>query len=406
MEHKWVKNTVLFLSSQAISIFGSYLVQYAIMWHITLTTQSGIMMTIYIMSGLIPTLFISPFAGVWADRFDKKKLIMLSDSFTAFVTLILAVLFYNGYDMLWLLFAASALRSLGTAVQMPVVGAFLPQIVPTDKLMKVNGINSSIRSFIMLASPMLSGLLLSISPIETIFFIDVFTALTAVAFLGLLLKLPVHESSRDGQPIDYFSDLKNGYIYIKSHRYLRVFFLLSAVLFLLISPVSFLTPLQVARSFGAEVWRLTAIEVAFSAGMILGGILIAYWTGFKNKVYTLAVGCSAFALLTATLGLVGNFNLYLIVMMLSGFAMPILDTPAMVLLQQRVDADHLGRVFSVMSMISSTMLPLGMFIYGPLADIIPIEWLLVATGLLMALESLLFIKNKALVAAGEPIEQK
>lgn len=400
MGQKWVKNTILFLSSQTFSIFGSYLVQYAIMWHITLSTKSGTMITLYIMSGLIPTLFISPFAGVWADRFDKKRLLMLSDSFTALVTLILAILFYNGYEMLWLLFAASALRSLGTAVQMPVVGAFLPQIVPSEKLMKVNGINSSIRSFIMLGSPMLSGLLLSIAPIETIFFIDVITASTAVAFLAFFLKLPVQKSNRDGQPVDYFMDLKNGFSYIKSHRYLRDFFVLSAVLFLLISPVSFLTPLQVARSFGAEVWRLTAIEVAFSAGMILGGIIIAYWAGFKNKVHTIAFGCAAFSLLSAALGIVGNFGLYLVIMMLSGLAMPIFDTPAVVLLQQRVDADHLGRVFSVMAMISSTMLPLGMFVYGPLADIIPVEWLLVATGVLMAAESLLFLKNKALIEAG------
>ena len=118
MEQRWVRNTVLFLTSQAISIFGSFLVQYAIMWHITLTSQSGIMMTIYIICGLIPTFFVTPFAGVWADRFDRKKLIMLSDSFIAFVTLILAVLFYNGYNMLWLLFIAASLRSWA-ALQMP-----------------------------------------------------------------------------------------------------------------------------------------------------------------------------------------------------------------------------------------------------------------------------------------------
>jgi len=254
MEQRWVRNTVLFLTSQAISIFGSFLVQYAIMWHITLTSQSGIMMTIYIICGLIPTFFVTPFAGVWADRFDRKKLIMLSDSFIAFVTLILAVLFYNGYNMLWLLFIAASLRSLGAALQMPAVSAFLPQIVPSEKLMKVNGINSSAQSLIMLGSPMLSGALLTFAPIETIFFIDVVTALTAVAFLGIFLKVPLHKKALAAEPISYFRDMKEGILYIRDNQFLREFFILLAILYFLISPASFLTPLQVARSFGPDVW--------------------------------------------------------------------------------------------------------------------------------------------------------
>ncbi|MFA7132482.1 MAG: MFS transporter, partial [Bacteroidales bacterium] len=113
MNNSWIKNTALFLGSQTISQFGSSLVQYAIMWHITLETKSGIMMTISIISGFLPTFFLSPFAGVWADRFNRKKIIILSDSFTAFATLILAILFLLGHNYIWLLFVVSAIRSVG-----------------------------------------------------------------------------------------------------------------------------------------------------------------------------------------------------------------------------------------------------------------------------------------------------
>lgn len=404
MEQRWMRNTVFFLTSQAISIFGSFLVQYAIMWHITLTTQSGIMMTIYIICGLVPTLLVTPFAGVWADRFDRKKLIMLSDSFIAFVTLILAILYHNGYNMLWLLFVAASLRSLGAALQMPAVSAFLPQLVPSDKLMKVNGINSSVQSLIMLGSPMLSGALLTFAPIETIFLIDVCTAITAVAFLGIFLKVPLHKKALAAEPISYFSDLKEGVLYIRDHRYLREFFLLLAILYFLISPASFLTPLQVARSFGPEVWRLTAIEITFSIGMMLGGILISNWTGLKNKVHAIALGCFVFAICTIGLGVIPVFWAYLLVMTITGISMPVFSTPATVLLQQRVDEDFIGRVFGVMTMISSTMIPLAMLIFGPLADIIPIEWILIVTGVLMVVESFVLSGNKALLEAGKPLE--
>src|SRR5690606_37756188 len=157
---KWRRNIILFLTSQTISLFGSMLVQYAIMWYITLTTESGMMMTVFILCGFLPTFILSPVAGVWADRYNRKRLIMLADSLIAIATLILAILFLMGYDAIWLLFVMAAVRAFGTGIQMPAVGAILPQIVPKDMLTKVNGINGSIQAIIMFVSPLVSAALL------------------------------------------------------------------------------------------------------------------------------------------------------------------------------------------------------------------------------------------------------
>ncbi|PKM53275.1 MAG: hypothetical protein CVV00_13140, partial [Firmicutes bacterium HGW-Firmicutes-5] len=126
----WIRKTVLFLLSQSFSLFGSALVQFAIIWHITLTTQSGVMMTISTVFAFLPQLVISLFAGVWADRYNRKTLMILSDFLIASATLVLAILFYMGYGSLWALFIASGIRSLGAGIQTPAVNAFLPQIVP------------------------------------------------------------------------------------------------------------------------------------------------------------------------------------------------------------------------------------------------------------------------------------
>jgi DHA3 family macrolide efflux protein-like MFS transporter len=222
---------------------------------------------------------------------------------------------------------------------------------------------------------MLSGALLSFATIEVIFLIDVFTASTAVGLLGLFLKVPHHGRVGKAEEPGYFRDLKEGFGYIASQRYLKEFFILLAVLYFLIAPVSFLTPLQVTRSFGAHVWRLTAIELIFSVGMMLGGILIASWTGFKNKIHTIILGFLVFALSTVGLGVVFNFWIYLSFMCLAGVAMSLFSTPATVLLQQRVDESYIGRVFGVMTMISGMMTPLGMLFFGPLGDVILIEWI-------------------------------
>ena len=402
INNNWKKNTTLFLTSQAISFFGSMLVQYAITWYITLETQSGIMMTIAIICGFLPTFFLSPFSGVWADRYNRKLLIILSDSLIALTTLILAILFFMGYDSIWLLFVASAIRSIGAGIQMPAVGAFLPGIVPEDQLTRVNGINSSIQSLVMLVSPMLSGALLTLTTIEIVFFIDVVTAAIAVVILLLFLHVPAHAKALEKQKIGYFADMRKGLNYINNHGFVKTLFIFCAIYFVLVAPLSFLTPLQVTRSFGSDVWRLTAIEIAFSIGMTLGGIIIASWGGFKNKLHTMVLSFFAVAVCTLGLGIIPVFGIYLFLMGLVGIAMPIFNTPFMVLIQQKVEPDFLGRVFGVLTTISSSVMPLAMLVYGPVADVVKIEWLLIVTGLLMLVQSFMMLRSKVLTEAGSP----
>lgn len=400
-KENWFKNIILFLSSQTISLFGSSLVQYAIMWHITLTTESGLMMTLYIICGFIPAFILSPVAGVWADRYNRKMLIILADGLIATATLILAILFFMGFDAIWLLFVMAAVRAFGTGIQMPAVGAILPQIVPKDKLTKVNGVNGSIQAIIMFVSPMVSAALLGFATIETIFFIDVITAAIAIITL-LALKISVHEKAAEKQTTSYFSDFKQGLQYVNNHTFLKSFFIFFAVFFVLMAPAAFLTPLQVTRSFGDDVWRLSAIEIAFSIGMMVGGGIIASWGGFENKIKTLGFASVIMGVCTFALGIVPNFWVYFAFMALFGVAMPIFNTPATVLLQEKVEEDYLGRVFGVMGMISTSMMPLGMLIFGPIADIIKIEWLLLGTGILIIILAIFMSRNKALIEAGKP----
>jgi len=401
----WKKNIILFLGSQSISLFGSSLVQYAIMWHITLTTQSGVMMTISIICGFVPTFILSPIAGVWADRYNRKMLIILSDALIAISTLILAILFLIGYEQLWLLFVMSGIRAIGTGIQTPAVGAILPQLVPEEKLTKVNGINGSILSVVTLVSPMISGALLTMSSMKVIFFIDVITAAIAISILLMFLHIPVHGKALQKQTTSYFSDLQQGLIYIKNHDFLKKFFIFFAFFFVLVAPVAFLTPLQVTRSFGNDVWRLTAIEIAFALGMIIGGIVIATWGGFKNKIHTMTFASLLFGIFTFALGIIPVFGIYLIFMGLNGVVLPIFNTPSMVLLQEKVEEDFLGRVFGVLGMISTSMMPLGMLIFGPISDIIKIEWLLMGSGILLFIQGFFLLGNKVLIEAGEPISK-
>lgn len=402
----WKRNATIFLATQALSLLGSSLVQYALMWNVTLSTKSGVMMTLYIICGFVPTFLLSPFAGVFADRFDRRKIIMLSDGLIALVTLVLALALSlaGGRQALWLMFLAAAIRSMGSAFQGPAVGAFLPQLVPEGKLTRVSGINGSMQSVIMLVSPMLSGALLSLAPLQAVFFIDVVTAAIAIGSLALFLPVPPHEKALRKQEVSYFEDMKLGFRYIRGHRYLLSFFAYLSLFLFFVTPAAFLTPLQVTRSFGADVWRLTAIEIAFSAGMMAGGGIIAAWGGFKNRIRTMLLSNLIMALCTIALGLVPIFWLYLVFMGLFGVAMPFFNTPSAVMLQEQVETSYLGRVFSVMTMLSTSLMPLGMLAFGPLADLVPIERLLLGSGAILLAMAIGLPFNRRLLEAGRKPE--
>lgn len=394
-DNNWKTKIVLFLTAQTISLFGSSLVQYAIIWYITLTTSSGMMLTISTVCGFLPQIAISLFAGVWIDRYNRKKMIMLSDGIIAFATFILAILFVVGYKSIWLLFIVLLIRSAGTGIQTPAVNALIPQIVPKDNLMKVNGVNSSITSLIMFLSPAASGAILSIASIEATFFIDVMTAVIGIGIM-FMIQVPAYINKGNMQKSNV-QGIKEGFAYLKENVFIKRLLVLLIIVMILASPAAFLTPLMVSRSFGAEMWRLTASEMTFSAGAAVGGILIAAWGGFRNRMHTTALACALYGLLMVGLGIAPIFVVYLLFNFLIGITMPCFNTPITVLLQEEVEPSMHGRVFSLVQISNSCALPLGMIIFGPLADIVQVESLLIYAGTFVLLCAFYIFFNKRLI---------
>ena len=398
----WQRRIVLFLGGQSLSMFGSSLVQYAIMWYLVLTTDSGMMMTIYVLVGFLPHVVVSPFAGVWADRFRRKRIIMLADACIAMVTLVLAFIFMAGYQSVWLLLLVSLIRSLGGGIQAPAVSAVLPQLVPQDKLMRVNGINGSLQSFIFILSPAAGGVILTMSSITTAFFVDVVTALIGVGILATI-AIPTHAKALSGEKVGYLSDLKEGLLYVKKSGYIMELLVFYAILCLFMAPAALLAPLFVTRAFGGEVWMLTVIEIVYSVGSIFGGLAIAAWGGFRNRTLTIGLATVCFGLLSAVLGIAPGFTLFALIMAVIGVSMPFANSPLMVILQERIAPDMLGRVFSLISIVGAGFVPLGMLIFGPLADVVDIRLLFIVSGLAMALLGALIYANRNLRNAGEPV---
>ncbi|MDO7881535.1 MFS transporter [Salinibacterium soli] len=377
----WKRDVALFLSGQTVSLFGSMLVQYAVMWHITLETKSGVALALAAVFGFLPQALVSIFGGVWADRLNRKALIIAADATIAASTLALALLMLAGASDLWLIFLTLAIRSTGAGIQMPAVSALIPQITPTEHLMRVNGINGSIQSAMALLAPAAAGALYATASLTAIFFIDVVTAVVGIGFLLLIAVPTVRNATAEGA--GYFTDLVEGVRYIAHHAFVRWLLVLFGVVFLLTVAPSYLTPLMVARTFGDEVWKLTVLEISFSVGMVLGGLVIAVWGGTRNKIVMIVASSVLFGALSVALGLSTNLWVFFAFMFVVGLAVPFFSTPSMTLLQETVEPERQGRVFGFVGIVMAVAMPIGMVVFGPLADQFTVESLLVAAGILM-----------------------
>ncbi len=396
----WKNEIARFMISQTVSLLGSMVVMYAIMWHVTLTTQSGIMMTIYVLTSFVPSILISPFAGVWADRLNRKKLMITADLSIAAATLLISILFFLGIRDIWIIFVISIIRSFGQAVHQPAVSAVYPQIVPPEYLVKVQGITQGIQSSSMIVIPLLAGLLLATIPLEYILLIDVVTALIAVALLIWFVRIPQHAAETNKQEINYFKDIKDGLTYTFNHKFIFSIMLFGFLFMLLVAAPSFLTYLQVARVFGPEAWRLAVLEVSFGAGMLLGSFLVSIWGGFKNRLITYFISYIALGIGTILVGIPFNFIFYVSLWSVFGFFIA-LSSPLLVgLIQEKVNSEYIGRVFSVYGLINTISLPLGMLVFGPLSDFYDISMIILLSGVGMVVVAIVPFFIKSLIKEG------
>ena len=397
----WKKKVTVFLVGQTITTFGSLLVQYALLWHLTLTTKSGVVLALAAVFGFLPQAIVSIFAGVWADRVNRKVMIILSDSTIALATLGLAFFMLSGVDDLWLVFLVMAVRSVGAGIQMPAISALIPQIVPTDKLMRVNGINSSVQSSLLIIGPVAAAGIYSTVSLAAILFVDVVTAVIGLSLLATIAVPTLSRAASNDKP-SYFTDLKEGLNYIFSHDLVRWVMVIYSIVFLLVVAPSNLSPLMLVRTFGGDVWLLTVLELSFGIGMVAGGALMAIFASKMDRL-GLMVGTSIlFGVLAVVMGFTTNLILFYTLFFLIGLAVPAFSTSSMTLLQETVEPERQGRVFGFVGIVMAVAMPLGMAVLGPLADIVSVEILLIATGaltVLIAVVAVLLPAGKRAIAA-------
>ena len=381
----WQKRILLFLTSQCITLFGSTLVQMAIVWYATMQTASGVWVAAFTVGSYLPQFLISFIGGVWADRYHRKKLIIGADMLIAFATfiMVLAIPHISSEPaLLGGLLVMSVVRSFGAGIQTPAVNAVIPQLVPAQQLMRYNGINATMQSVVNFAAPAAAGAVFAVSTLRTTLMIDIVTAVLGTGLLSCLV-LPKQDTSFEKSGV--LSDMKIGVRYAFSDRGIGKLLIIYGLFTFFCVPAGYLAGLLVRRVFGDTYWYLTAVEVVGFAGMMAGGVAMSTWGGFRSRGKTLAAGLLAFGSFAIGMGFSKNFILYLGLMAFYGVALTMVQTAITTMLQERTDASMQGRVFGLLGTMYAGFLPLGMAVFGPLADILPLQWIMIGSGIALIL---------------------
>ncbi len=377
---------------QAFSLFGSSLVGFALVWWLTVETGSATVLAFGTLANILPAILIGPVAGTLVDRWNRRRVMIVADTVIALATFGLALLFAAGQAEVWHVLLLNAIRALGGAFHWPAMTSSTSLMVPEQHLARVAGLNQTLEGLRSVVSPPVAAFLIALMPVQNILLIDLITAAIAVLPL-LVVAIPQPERHQAPAGADgparssVWMEMAEGLRYIWAWPGVMAIILLSLTLNLLVSPVFSLLPLLATGHFGGGAAELGWMESAWGIGMLLGGLTLSVWGGFKRRAVTslLAIALQSLGIIALGLAPGSALGLALLGLFFSGFMNPIANGPFFALLQSSVAPEMQGRVFSLIGTGSMAMMPLGLLVIGPLADAIGVRVPFLLAGIITLL---------------------
>ncbi len=389
---RWGRPFFALWTGQAVSLFGSALVQFALIWWLTDTTRSATVLAVATLMSILPGIVVAPFAGVVVDRFNRRLIMIVSDSLVALSTLVLAYLFWSGVAQPWHVYAAMFIRAAAGVFQFPAMQASTSLMVPADQLQRVQGFNQMLQGVMGIVAPPAGALLLGVLPLQGVLAIDVVTALVGVAPL-FFIAVPQPPAPPAAARTSFLGEIGASFRYLVAWRGLFLVALMSVVLNFLLNPAGALLPILVTRHFGGAEGELALINSAFSLGLLVGGVGLGAWGGFKRRIYTSLLGLLLLGLSFGALGLVpGNaFWLAVGLAFIASLTTVMVNGPLLAILQAVVAPEMQGRVFSLIGSVATALSPVGLLIAGPVSDAVGVQvWYLVGGVASLGLGALAF----------------
>jgi DHA3 family macrolide efflux protein-like MFS transporter len=394
MNNNWKRTFTIIWSGQFFSILTSSLVNFAIIIWLSLQTGSAEILAFAAIAGMLPQTVIGPFTGALIDRWNRKRIMMLADTFIALCTLILALLFWFDKAELWHIFALLALRSVGSSFHMPAMQASVPLLAPSDQLTRIAGINQIIASVSQIAGPALGAMMITIWDIEYVLIFDVAGALIAVSSL-FFVNIPNPEKTENSER-HFLKEMKEGAMVVLRNKGLSLVFLYSIIILFFIIPISVLFPLMTLDYFNGTEFQAGVIEAVWSVGALAGGAIMGV------KVYKVnRVGLINWTYILLGMAFMGSGILspngyiwFAILTCISGIAGAVYNSAFTGLVQNKIDPAALGRVFSTFYAVALIPSMIGLIGIGFIADTIGLNTSFIISGLVIILTGVIAFFTK------------
>ena len=400
----WKRVFAIIWTGQFLSILTSSIVNFAIVLWLSLETGSAEVLAFATMAALLPQSVLGLFTGIFIDRWKRKRVMIMADSFIAFCTLILAVLFY--FDLAKISHIYVALRSVGSAFHMPAMQASVPLLAPKSELMRIAGINQVIQSVCNIAGPALAGLFITMMKMTNILLLDVAgAAFACLSLCFVFIPDPSHEERNS--ELHLWREAKEAIMEVRNQYGLSWLFLLSILATFVIMPVSVLFPLMTLNHFAGNAFQVSLVEVSWGGGALLAGALLGLKKYRWNEILLINGMYIALGLTFLFSGLlpVSGFIWFAVLTALGGVCGSLYFATFTTVIQSRIDPGVMGRVFSFY--MSFSMLPsmIGLLSTGFLADSIGLGNTFIISGGFLCLIGIISFFIPSLISLKESFKR-
>lgn len=388
---RWLRNYLPMGIGQVLSLLGSALVQFALIWYLTQKTGSALTLLTATLTGTLPAVFLGPFAGALVDRWNRKLTMIFSDGLVALATLVLVILFATNRIAIWHIYIILFVRSLAGIFQAPALNASSTLMIPKEHFTRYSGMQQSVYGIINIVAPPLGALLIAYLPMQAVLAIDTVTATIAILLLLFLVKVPQPQRSKDRVLITtklVLRDVKEGIRFVVSWKGVLLLLIGGTIINMVSMPALNLLPLFVQEYFQRGASAYAGLNSALGIGTIIGGISLGLWGGFKRRIMTVMMGILGLGSGMFILGLLPRTGYYFSVglMVLIGFMFVMISGPLNAAMKEKIPPEMQGRFFTVMSSMVQATVPLGLIIAAPIAELLSIStWYLIGGGVCLAL---------------------
>ena len=402
----WKRVFAIIWTGQFLSILTSSIVNFAIVLWLSLETGSAEVLAFATMAALLPQSVLGLFTGIFIDRWKRKRVMIMADSFIAFCTLILAVLFYFDLAKISHIYVLLALRSVGSAFHMPAMQASVPLLAPKSELMRIAGINQVIQSVCNIAGPALAGLFITMMKMTNILLLDVAgAAFACLSLCFVFIPDPSHEERNS--ELHLWREAKEAIMEVRNQYGLSWLFLLSILATFVIMPVSVLFPLMTLNHFAGNAFQVSLVEVSWGGGALLAGALLGLKKYRWNEILLINGMYIALGLTFLFSGLlpVSGFIWFAVLTALGGVCGSLYFATFTTVIQSRIDPGVMGRVFSFY--MSFSMLPsmIGLLSTGFLADSIGLGNTFIISGGFLCLIGIISFFLPSLISLKESFKR-